>query len=107
MPPWQVVEARMNTYFFTGCFAVALALGGFSVPAQAKGRDQWCDKYARIAVAQFQEANGFNRCRRRDGRWHNDALTHFNWCMKAQEDAVVAEDGARRSHLAGCKGSGL
>ena len=97
----------MNTCLFTGCFVVAIALAGLSAPAQAKGSDQWCNKYARIAVAQFQEANRFNRCRRRDGRWHNDALAHFNWCMRAEEDAVVAEDGARRAHLAGCKGSGL
>lgn len=93
----------MNMHLLTGCFIVAIALGSLSALAQAKGRDQWCEKYSRIAVAQFQEANGFNRCRRRDGRWHNDALTHFSWCMKADEDAVVAEHGARRAHLAGCK----
>jgi len=97
----------MGTYFLAACFIVSFGLIGLSAEAQAESRNQWCGKYARIAVGQYKEARGFNKCRRQDGRWHDDELTHFNWCMKAAEDAAIAEDRARRAHLATCKSSGF
>jgi len=97
----------VNTYFFAGCFVVAIALVSSSAETQAESRDQWCGRYARRAVGHFKEARGFNKCRRQDGRWHDDELTHFNFCKKAQVEAVIAEDDARRAHLASCKGSSL
>jgi hypothetical protein len=54
-------------------------------------------------VDQFADANRFNRCRRRDARWHGNQQVHFNWCMTASEQAVRTEDSARRAHLATCK----
>jgi hypothetical protein len=97
------MEVGMNAYVYAAGLVVTLGLADLSTDAQAESRDQWCGKYARIAVAQYKEARGFNRCRRQDARWHDDELTHFSWCTRVAEDAARAEDRARRAHLQTCK----
>src|SRR5215204_138720 len=93
----------MNKPFLAGRFVLSLTLYSFSTATQAESADQWCRRYARIATEQFAEANAFNRCRRRDARWHSNQRGHFDWCLTATEQAARAEDGARRAHLATCK----
>jgi hypothetical protein len=85
---------------------VIIAMTAQPTPAQAAG-ERFCRDYARIAVAQFREANGFNKCRRNDARWHANAQVHFDFCRRADEGLVRSEDAARRDHLANCKRVGF
>lgn len=95
----------MRNSLAAGCAVFAIVVG---VSAKAHAVDAaWCEKYANRAVAQYNEANGFNNCRRNDGRWHRDWRVHFQWCrQQANSDVAVAEDRARLAHLnSGCKAS--
>jgi hypothetical protein len=57
----------MKLSALSACLVVTAALAIHATETQAASETE-CRAYARDAVAQFREANGFNRCRRRDTR---------------------------------------
>ena len=94
----------MKAHVALGCLVFAISCICAGDQAQAVSADEWCQNYARIAVNQYNESRGFNRCRRSaDARWHSNSNVHFDWCMKVSEQAARSEDAARRSYLQSCK----
>ena len=92
----------MKLSALSACLVVTAVLAVHATETQEAGERE-CRAYAREAVAQFREANGFNRCRRRDARWHNNGQIHFDFCLRASSQQVSFESDARRTHLAKCK----
>ena len=65
--------------------------------------DEHCDNYATAAVRQFKLTQSRRECAvRSDGRWQANYDAHYNWCLRAPQNARGAEQGAREDWLYRC-----
>ena len=80
-----------------------------ATPAPAKPAidkvTQWrCDRYAKIAVEQYQDSIRL-QCNLGGPRWQGIHNTHYQWCTQTPESQVYAETSARRNDLERCHAS--
>lgn len=65
--------------------------------------DERCYQYANYAVRQYRIAMNRPGCQvHMSGRWQPDYENHYQWCLRAPDQALGAEQGARSDHLTRC-----
>lgn len=80
------------------CTAI-MVTGAVSASPAPAGNHLDCSAYAGAGVAQ-QQQNVALKCGFTGGRWSNDDIGHFKWCMGAGPDRASAETNARSNALA-------
>jgi hypothetical protein len=72
-----------------------------TAPANAQGRLERCNDYARDAVEQAQQ-NNRDRCGFQGPRWNPDRGAHFGWCMIVGPRDAEQETRGRQEDLRRC-----
>ena len=60
-----------------------------------------CEKYAKLAVEQFDENLKWS-CRQTGDRWHNNFAGHQGWCLTQTPASTDSEIDVRRKALDSC-----
>ncbi len=95
--------SRGFTLSLTGLTA-AITIGALSLTAtsaNAQGRRDFCDGYARQAVEQ-NDINERRNCGLKGSRWSENRAAHFGWCMLFPKQAEKEAD-ARKDELKDCR----
>lgn len=69
------------------------------VDAVLKNKADFCDGYAREALAQYEFAMKNKLPGIVSPVWSNDYSSHYNWCMKVPDDQAVQGSTLRKNHL--------
>lgn len=72
-----------------------------TMSAEAQGRRDRCDEYAREAVKQ-SEINDRRNCGFKGPQWNDNRAAHFSWCMIFPKQAKEEQED-REAKLAGCR----
>ncbi len=82
-----------------------LAASTFMLSAAQAAPEGFCRDYATAAVRQVELSREIPACNRGVGpRWTMDYRVHFDWCMGADMQTVVAERQARTNWIRTCRG---
>jgi hypothetical protein len=66
-----------------------------------EGKRASCDMYAQIAVVQSETASKY-RCGLRGPEWNTNAREHFQWCLRAPRQRLLADVRSRYEALGNC-----
>ncbi len=73
--------------------------GGDPAAEQPTSNEEFCETYAKLAVAQYAEAVAQHLPDIVPPVWSNDAAGHYSWCLGEPRELVERGSALRQSHL--------